>query len=163
MTNRHLFILGLLICCACLVGAAYLQYIEGLEPCPMCMVQRWAIIALTVWFIIALVHNRTSSSAQCVYGIGIILFSGLGGFTAARQVWLQHLPPEAQPACGPGFDYLLENFPLTEALHYIFAGDGNCAIVDWTFLGQSLATWSLVIFVFLVLLGAAVIIRSLKK
>ena len=157
--TRGIYFFCFLICVISLAASAYLQYVVGLEPCSMCIIQRWCIIALTVWLIIALVH-RTQRKGQIIYGFGVLLFSGLGAFTAARQVWLQHLPKELQPECGPGFNYLMENFPLTEALSYMFAGDGNCAVVDWTFLGQSLATWSLVLFIFFVVMGLIAVGRA---
>lgn len=160
-TQRLLFTVCLLICFAALGGAAYLQYSVGLKPCSMCIIQRWAIIGLTLWLILAICH-RPQPRGQIVYGFGIIILAALGGITAARQVWLQHLPPAEQPACGPGFDYLIENFPLTEALGYIFAGDGNCATIDWTFLGQSLAVWSLCTFIVFAIAGSWVALRAIR-
>ena len=127
----------------------------------MCIIQRWCIIALAVCLAIA-VFQRAQNWGVRVYGLCMIIFSGIGGFVAGRQVWLQHLPPEQQPECGPGFDYLVENFPLSEALTYIFSGDGNCAIVDWTLFGQSLATWSLMLFLFFGLMGCWVLLRRVK-
>jgi disulfide bond formation protein DsbB len=142
----------LLICLASLVGAAYLQYVAGLQPCSMCILQRWIFIGLTLVLIIAFLQNP-QHLGQRLYGVSIILLSTVGSIIAGRQVWLQHLPPEARPECGPGFDFLMQNFPMMEAFHYIFSGSGECAIIDWTFLGQSLAVWSLVLFIILILLG----------
>ena len=97
-----------------------------------------------------------------IYGIGMIFLASIGMLTAGRQVWLQHLPPELHPSCGPDLNFLLENFPLTDALSYVFAGDGECAVVDWTLLGQSLAMWSLIIFAVLVIAGFIVASRRVR-
>jgi disulfide bond formation protein DsbB len=162
MTSRSIFTFLLIFSIALLGSAAYLQYIEGLEPCPMCIMQRWALITLCVWSLIAICHNP-ASIGQRIYGFGVVLITGTGVAIAGRQVWLQHLPANEVPECGPGFDYLLENFPLKDVLSYVFSGSGECAVIDWTFLGQSLALWSLVAFIFLALVGIFIVLRPNKK
>lgn len=149
LTSKRLFILCLLICITSLASAAYLQYVIGLEPCPLCLLQRWMLIIITLWLCIALIHG----ASKIIYPIGLLVFSALGAMIAARQVWLQHLPTADQPACGPSLDFLLENFPVTEALSYVFTGSGECAVIDWTFLGQSIAMWSLLLFLGLFVAG----------
>ncbi|MEE8057919.1 MAG: disulfide bond formation protein B [Pseudomonadales bacterium] len=121
----------------------YTQYYEFLEPCPLCMTQRLFYILLGSLAFIALFHQR----GQKIYA-GLAGLSAIGGAaTAGRQVWLEHLPPEQVPACGPSLEYMLETFPLSETLRTLITGDGNCAEVVWTFLGFSMAEWSLLCFV----------------
>lgn len=151
-TSKRLFFVALLACIIALLGSAYFQYVEGLEPCPLCLLQRWVLIIITLFLFVSLLHRQYFKP----YAIIVMFFSTLGAMVAGRQVWLQHLPEAEQPLCGPGLSFLLENFPLTEALSYVFEGSGECAIVDWTFLGQSLAVWSLFIFIGLFLAGLSV-------
>ena len=131
------------LACAGLLGfALYLQYGQMLDPCPLCLVQRGFFTMVLVAFAAATVHNpgRTGRIAYALLG----LLSALGGAaTAGRQVWLQHLPPEQVPACGPDLYFMLENLPLARTLEKLFRGSGQCAVVDWTFLGLSIAEWSL--------------------
>jgi disulfide bond formation protein DsbB len=124
----------------------YLQHMQGLEPCPLCLVQRGFFYAVMALFAVAAVH-RPGRLGAAVYGVLITLFA-LGGFaTASRQVWLQHLPADKVPQCGPDLYFMLENFPLGQTLKKLIAGSGECAKVDWTFLGFSIAEWSLVCFI----------------
>jgi disulfide bond formation protein DsbB len=124
--------------CAALLGFGYyLQYVQGLNPCPLCLVQRGFFYAVMTTFIVAVIHP------QRAYAWIAALFA-LGGIaSASRQVWLQHLPPERVPACGPDLYFMLENFPLSRTLTTLIKGTGDCAVVDWTFLGLSIAEWSL--------------------
>lgn len=122
--------------------ALYTQYFEYLEPCPLCMTQRLFYILIGLFALLALVHRK----GQKIYAVlGVISAIGGAGF-AGRQVWLQHLPPELVPACGPSLEYMLETFPLSQTLKTMLSGDGNCAEVVWTFMGLSMGEWSLVCF-----------------
>lgn len=159
MTTRTLFFYCILFCITALCAAAYLQYVEHLEPCPLCIMQRWALIALLVWLVIAIIHHPMIIG-QRVYAAGAAFISAIGASIAARQVWLQHLPPAEVPECGPGMDFILNTLPLVEAFDYIFSGSGECATVDWTFLGQSLAMWSLLAFTVLFLLNCWLAVRN---
>ena len=133
--------LGALVCASLLGFGYYLQYVRGLEPCPLCLVQRFFFYAVLGTLLAASIHAPARTGAM-VYG-GIAAFFAAGGFAgAARQVWLQHLPPEKVPQCGPDLFYMLENFPLSRTLKTLVAGTGECAVVDWTFLGLSIAEWS---------------------
>jgi len=142
------FFVGALACALLLGFGYYLQYARGLEPCPLCLVQRGFFYAVGVVFIIAAFHNPARIVAV-VYATLAFLFAASGAATAARQVWLQHLPPDKVPQCGPDLFFMLENFPLAQALKKLVAGSGECAAVDWTFLGLSIAEWSLAWFVVL--------------
>ena len=134
--------LGALVCAALLGFAYYLQYGKGLEPCPLCLVQRGFFYGVMATLVVAAIHGRGAP----VYGAMAALFAAGGLATAARQVWLQHLPAERVPACGPDLAYMLDNFPLSRVLKTLFEGTGECAKVDWTFLGLSIAEWSLLWF-----------------
>jgi disulfide bond formation protein DsbB len=143
---RLAFGLGVLVCIALLAFAYYLQYVKGLEPCPLCMVQRGFFYAVLALFVLAAIHGPRRGGAL-VYAVLITLFA-LGGTAAAgRQVWLQHLPADKVPQCGPDLFFMLENFPLGRTLEKLFYGSGECAAVDWKFLGLSIAGWSLVWFI----------------
>jgi disulfide bond formation protein DsbB len=129
--------------CAALLGFGYyLQYVKGLDPCPLCLVQRGFFYAVAGTCVIAAIH-APQAWGRTVYGFVTALFAAGGFATAARQVWLQHLPPERVPQCGPDLYFMLENFPLSRMLKTLVQGTGECAVVDWTFLGFSIAEWSL--------------------
>jgi disulfide bond formation protein DsbB len=146
--SRRIFTLIAVTCAALLGFGYYLQYGAGLEPCPLCLLQRIAFFFVLLAGTAAAVHGPGKIGAR-VYGGLIAAGALIGGGIAARQVWLQHLPPEQVPECSPGLDYLLDAFPLAEALHMVFTGSGECAEVDWTFLSLSIAEWSLAWFVVL--------------
>lgn len=145
---RSIFGLLALICAALLGYGYYLQYVVGLEPCPLCIMQRLAFFAVFAVCLIAAIHGPARLGIR-IYAALSLLTAGIGGAIAGRQIWLQHLPPDQVPECGPGLDYMLEVFPLFEALRMILTGSGECAEVDWTFLGLSIAQWSLGWFVIL--------------
>ena len=141
MSLRLRAALGAAICAALLGFGYYLQYVEGLNPCPLCLVQRGFFYAVMAAFVVAALHPRR------IY-LWIAALLTLGGIAAAgRQVWLQHLPAEKVPACGPDLYFMLENFPLARTLSTLIKGTGECAVVDWKFLGLSIAGWALVWFV----------------
>ncbi|MDR0565060.1 MAG: disulfide bond formation protein B [Azoarcus sp.] len=142
--SLRLFFAALFVLCVgeLCFGVLYLQMTLGLEPCPMCIMQRCALLGIGFVALIGALHNR----AMRIYGAFILLIALAGGGVAVRQSWLQLNPP-AISECGPGLDYLMESFPLTELLPKLFRGAGDCSAVDWTFLGLSIANWGLVTFV----------------
>ncbi len=142
---RTLNALGFLACALLLAYAYYLQFIEGLEPCPLCMAQRIAVGALGLVLLLATVQNPAALGRR-VYAVLTLLCAAAGAALAGRQVWLQSLPADQVPACGPGLEYMLETFPLSEVILTMIQGTGDCAKVDWTFLGLSIAGWTLVWF-----------------
>ena len=146
LTTRTGFALGAAICAALLGYGYYLQYARGLEPCPLCLVQRGFFYAVMALFIVGAIHAPRRTGA-IVYGALITLFAPGGAATASRQVWLQHLPADKVPQCGPDLFFMLDNFPLTTTLQKLIQGSGECAAVDWKFLGLSIAGWALVWFV----------------
>jgi disulfide bond formation protein DsbB len=158
-TARSAFALGALICAVLLAYGYYLQYVQGLNPCPLCMVQRLFFYAVGIVCVIAAVHGPGRTGAA-VYATLMGLFALGGAAIASRQVWLQHLPPDKVPQCGPDLFFMLENFPLSQALKKLVQGSGECAAVDWTFLGLSIAEWSLAWFVALAVYAAWLALRS---
>lgn len=143
------------VACAAMMGyALYAQHVLGLIPCPLCVFQRMSLIALGIVLLIAAVHNPAAWGRR-IYAFLVILAAGTGAGVAGRHVWLQSLPPEQVPSCGPGFDYIMESFPLADALGVIFSGSGECAEVQWLFLGLSLPTWVLINFVLIGGFGVA--------
>src|SRR5580765_3474552 len=142
---RRVSLAAALICAALLSYGYYLQYVQGLEPCPLCLVQRLFFYAVMIIFLLAAVHAPGRMGAR-VYGGLVLLFAAGGAAVAGRQVWLQHLPPDRVPQCGPDLFFMVENFPLSRTLKTLLSGTGECAAVDWTFLRLSIAEWSLVCF-----------------
>lgn len=144
--------MGFLGCAALLAIGAYLQFIEEQEPCPLCISQRIAILLTGIVFLIAAVHNpgRTGVKAYSIFGA---LAALAGASISTRHVWLQHLPPEEVPECGPGLEYVFENFPLSETIKLMLSGTGDCAEVSWTLLGLSIPEWTLIAFLMLALLS----------
>ncbi len=131
---------------ATLLGVGYyLQFVTGLEPCPMCIVQRVCYIGVTVLALIATAHGP-GRIGQRVYSVMIGLPAIVGLGVAARQTWLQHLPADQVPECGPGLSFMLEMYAPFEVLKRTLRGTGDCAKVDWTFLSLSIAEWSAICF-----------------
>jgi disulfide bond formation protein DsbB len=140
---RRLLALVSLICLALLSFGLYLQHGLGLEPCPMCIVQRYLMVLMAM--VAAVGAFMTAGRVQM---IGLALTAALaaaGAFVAARQSWLQWFPPEVY-TCGRDFYGMIETFPLKRAIPMIFRGSGDCTKIDWTLLGLSIANWSFVAF-----------------
>jgi disulfide bond formation protein DsbB len=142
MSQRLLFAAPSLACAGLLSFGYYLQYFEGQDPCPLCMVQRGFFYLVLATFLVAAVHLPRRTGARIYCGAGFLAALG-GAGVAARHVWLQHLPPDKVPACGPDLLYMIENLPLSRTLEKIFMGSGQCAEASWRFLGLSIAEWSL--------------------
>ncbi len=142
---RLLYVLPALACAGLLAFGYYLQYFDNQDPCPLCLVQRGFYYGVIVVFATAALHapGRLGNWIYCTAG-AILALGGFG--TAARQVWLQHLPPDQVPACGPDLFFMMENFPLSRTLEKLFKGSGQCAEVNWRFLGLSIAEWSFACF-----------------
>jgi len=149
-----------LSCVGMLAFGLYLQHVVGLNPCPMCIVQRYALIGVAL---IALVGSRLRKpGAMAVFGVLLALKAGFGAFVAARQSWLQWYPPEIV-TCGRDFYGMVENFPINRAIPMIFKGSGDCTKVDWTFLGGSIANWSFVAFVVFALVGLTIAAQAWRS
>jgi len=156
---RRVLALVALACVAMLAFGLYLQHVVGLEPCPMCIVQRYALV------LVALVAGVAASfKGRGVHVTGsllAVLLAGFGAFVAARQSFLQWYPPETA-SCGRDFYGMIETFPLKRAIPMIFRGSGDCTKIDWTFLGGSIANWSFVCFVGLGLVLLVLAARQMR-
>ena len=148
MSTRIYFLAGFLAAAGALAFAYYLQYAQGLDPCPLCIFQRVAMAGVALFCLIGWIHGP-QSVAHRVYAALAGLSALAGAGIAARHVWLMHLPPDQVPACGPGLDYLIDIMPLTEVLTTVLRGDASCAEVKGAFLGISLPAWTGVYFVLL--------------
>ncbi len=131
-----------------LAYALFAQYVQGYEACPLCIFQRVAFLAVGVVLLIAGLHAPLGKSAR-VYGLLGFLAAAVGAAIAIRHVYIQNLPPDAVPACGPGLEYMFDAFPLLEAVRMVFTGSGECADINWAFLGLSMPAWALIWFVWL--------------
>lgn len=161
---RRLFVLGFAGCAFAMAFAAiYVQRYLGLEPCPLCVMQRVAMIATGAVFLVAALHAPAAPRGRWAYA-GLAATTALAGAgIAGRHVWLQSLPADQVPACGPTLEYLIDVLPFAEALMTVLRGDGNCAIVDAQWLGISLPGWTLVAFVGLFLYAVLVPIVARKE
>lgn len=140
-------------CLALIAYALVLQWVDGLEPCPLCIFQRVAFAVMAVFFLLgALLPGKWAA-----LGISLAALSGIG--LAWRHLWLQSLPPDQVPACGPGLDYMLNTFPLSEVLAMVLSGSGECAEIERV-LGFSIPLWTLIAFV---VMGAAGVFMNLSK
>ena len=158
--DRRLLNLAGFVVCAGLMGyALYAEHVLGLEPCPLCVFQRIAIIALGVVFLLAAIHNP-AGGGRFVYVV-LAALAGAGGIAVAgRHVWLQNLPEDKVPACGPDLGYMLDAFPFADVLQMVFTGSGECAEISWSFLGLSMPAWVLI---WAIALGALGIANNLRR
>lgn len=157
--NSRLIYLAMFLACAGLIGfALYLQHALGLEPCPMCILQRYAFIVVGVIALAAAIHNPALLGRR-IYGGLLVVMAATGGGIAIRHVYLEHYPPKIFD-CGADVGFMLESFPLTQALPMIFRGTGDCTKVAWKFLGLSIAEWSLICFAALIV--AAIVATAIK-
>ncbi|MFN3376537.1 MAG: disulfide bond formation protein B [Burkholderiaceae bacterium] len=146
-------------CVAMLAFGMYLQHVVGLDPCPMCIVQRYALIGVAVFA--ALGSLRNSRGWWMGWAMAGVAAAGFGAFVAARQSWLQWYPPEIV-TCGRDFYGMIENYPISRAVPMIFRGSGDCTKIDWTFLGGSIANWSFLAFVAFGLVMLVMLVRGLR-
>ncbi len=135
--------------CAALIGfALYQQHRYFMDPCPLCIFQRLGFMWIGAFALLAAIHNP-GRAGRWVYSILLLAGAAWGGAVAGRHLWLQNLPADQVPACGPGLNYMLDNFPLMEVLSSVLFGDGSCAEVHWRFLGLTMPGWTLVWFLLL--------------
>ncbi|MBU0747392.1 MAG: disulfide bond formation protein B [Gammaproteobacteria bacterium] len=156
---RRVLALISVACVAMLAFGMYLQHVVGLEPCPMCIVQRYALVGVAIFT--GLASARSQKGWWMTMAVLALLASGFGAFVAARQSWLQWYPPEIA-TCGRDFYGMIENYPISRAIPMIFRGSGDCAAIDWTFLGGSIANWSFLCFVGFAVVLLVLLVRGLK-
>ena len=157
--RRAAYFLGFLVCAALMAFALYLQYAMDLEPCPLCVFQRVAVIATGVVFLVAALHNPGRGGAA-FYALLTLIVAGVGAGLAAWQVWIQAQPKGSVAACGMGLDYMLDTLPLTDVISRVLKGSGECAEQGWVFLGLAIPSWTLVFFVAIIAAAFAVIRRD---
>ena len=156
---RISFFIAFLISCGLLGFAAYLQFALNLKPCVLCVMQRFCFIGVAIIFFLASIH-KTKSWGHKIYCLLAFIICGFGLYFGGRHMWLQHLPPSKVGSCGPGFNYLINNLPLSESIKILFLGSGDCGKVLWRFLGLSIAGWGLLWFIIFTLF---VIIQFFRK
>jgi len=160
MPSPRIFYSIIFAICASLLGfGLYLEHVVGLEPCPLCIFQRVAYIVIAVISLIGTIHNPQKLLERIYTGL-ILIASLCGAGIAGRQIWLQHLPEDKIPECGPGLEYMLDAFPFIDALRMVLSGSGECAEVQWTFLSFSIAEWSIVCFSALIIACLTMLIRQ---
>ncbi len=161
-STRSLFFIGFLFCAAMLAVAGYFQFLEHLEPCPLCILQRIFVLFIAVVLLLAVLHNPRGWGMK-VYALltGIIALGGAA--ISARHVWLQSLPEDQVPSCGPGLNFMLDNFPLNEAIDMVLRGSGECAEVLWTFMGLSIPAWTLIAFIVLAFMALSQLFHRTDK
>lgn len=159
---RTQFLAGFVACVALIGYAIYTQLYQGLEPCPLCIFQRIAFAALAVVFLLGGLHAPRTPGGRGFYGVLVLVASLVGIGIAGRHVWLQLLPKDAAPACGPPLSFLQETLGPFEVVRKVLTGTGNCGDVDWTFLGLSMPAWSLICFIALAVWGLQAAFRRRK-
>lgn len=159
-TARHTNLIIFFGCAGLILTALYMQHFMDMAPCALCITQRIFVIAVGLVALISALHNPKRLGLRLYASLGILL-AIIGGSFSGRHLWLQSLPEDQVPACGPSLDYLLEAFPLQEAFHLLLQGDGNCAETVWQFLGLTIPGWTLVVFVGLVLVNGWQVMRKL--
>jgi len=159
MSRRILNLAGFVACAGLMAYALYAQYELMLDPCPLCIFQRVAVIALGLVFLLAYIHHPFGWGSR-VYALLVLTAAGCGAFVAGRHVWLQNLPPDQVPSCGPGLGFMLEAFPALEVLQMVLTGSGECASVDWSLLGLSMPAWVLIA---IAALGVFGVLNNLRR
>jgi protein dithiol:quinone oxidoreductase len=151
LSTRQVFIALVLLAVVSMAFARfYLEQYLGLDACPLCMTQRVFVVLWGTIALVGAVHDPRGWGRR-VYAALCGLAAWGGAAVAARHVWLQHLPADQVPACGPSLDYMLESLPWRDTLSIVLAGDGNCAVIDWTLLGFSIPEQTLALFIVTIL------------
>jgi disulfide bond formation protein DsbB len=155
--SSRLVFLAIFLACAGLMGfGLYLQHVQNLEPCPLCIFQRYAFVLTGAIALLAAAHGP-GMLGRSIYGVLTVVVAGTGAAIAGRQIWLQHNPPAAFD-CGPDLSYMLDAFPLSQVLPKVFQGEGDCSTVVWRFLGLSIPEWALVWFALFIAAGVYIVL-----
>lgn len=157
--RRYGYLLGFAVCAALMAYALYVQYVQLLEPCPLCMLQRVGFIGSGAVMLVAALHNPARRGAV-VYALLNALAAGAGAAVAIRHLWIQSLPPEQVPLCGPGLSYMLDTMPLADVMQKVLHGSGECADASWQFLGLTMPGWTLLFFIGLIAWGFLLIVKE---
>lgn len=159
---RRWGLLGLAFCALMMAVALGLEHLVGLEPCPLCVFQRVAVIAAALVFAVAALHNPAGRGAALGYALLGLLAVAAGIGLAARHLWLQSLPADEVPSCGPPLDYMLEMLPLQQVISQVLTASGECADIALRFLGLTLPAWTLVGFAVLALAPLGMLLRLIR-
>ena len=159
---RTMFGVALLGCAVIMSGALYMQYGLGLEPCPLCYVQRLEVMLYGFICLVAFLHNPDQKGRK-VYAALMLVVAVTGIATAGRQIWLQHLPKDQLPACLPSLDFMLEAFPLQDVIVKMLTGSSECAEIGWTFLGLNIAEMSMLGFIAMLLWSLILLLRRFAR
>jgi disulfide bond formation protein DsbB len=158
-SRRSINFVGFLICAGLIAYALYAQFELGLDPCPLCIFQRVGIVALGVVFLIASLHNPRGWGRRA-YATLIAIAAVATVAVAARQLYIQHLPPGAIPSCGAPLSMMLKFMPLTAVIRKVLTGSGECSVINWRFLGLAMPAWVLIWAAFL---GATGVIANARR
>jgi disulfide bond formation protein DsbB len=156
---RTQFATGAFVCIALLAYAYYEQFAMGVEPCPMCIFQRIAFIVMALLFAAGAIHGPARTGRR-VYAILVLVAAAIGAGIAVRHIQVQHLPPDPFAGCAPGWNYMVNNFPIGKTLKLAFTGSADCSQVNWSFLGLSMPGWTLICYV---LLGLGALWSGLRR
>jgi disulfide bond formation protein DsbB len=148
-------LVGFIVCALLMAYALYAQYVMHLEPCPLCIFQRIAVMAVGVVFLLAALQNPKLTGAR-IYGVLIFIAALAGMAVSARHIWIQAQPPGTVAACGASLDYLIQIMSVTEVIGKVFAGSGECARIEWRLLGLSMPWWVLFALIALLIWAAIV-------
>ena len=164
LQNRRLAnAFGFAACVGLLAYALFAEKILGYDPCPLCMFQRVGVAILAVVFLIAAWHAPQAPGASRCYALLIVLAAAFPAYVAGRHVYIQSLPPGSVPSCGATLDYMLEVFPLLEVVKKVLTGGGECAQIDWRFLGLSMPWWVLISMLTLLIYGVVINSRAKRR
>ena len=156
MNSRWLFAAIALGCASLLGYGFYLQYVEFLDPCPLCMVQRVCFAAVGVVALLGFIHGGIPR----FYASLVALFALVGAAVAGRQIWLQHTPGAEMLECGAGLGTMLNTLPFFEVVSTVLRGTGDCATVQWTFLGLSIPEWAIICFIAMFFACVTVVLKK---
>ncbi|PWV78199.1 disulfide bond formation protein B [Halomonas sp. A11-A] len=163
LSVRQWSLAGLAFCVLMMTVALGLEHLGGLEPCPLCIFQRVAVLSAAAVFAIAAIHNPTGRVGAGIYGaLGLAAVAG-GIGVAWRHLWLQSLPPDQVPSCGPGLDYMMELLPWRDVVAMVLSGSGECAEIDFLLLGISLPGWTLIGFLVLALAPLGLLLSAFRE
>ncbi len=148
LSSRGFNLFMAFVCYQLLITAFYFQYVDGMDPCPLCIFQRVAVFALGLWFLLHGIHKPlTGSRWNVLYNSGGLLATIVGGGISARHAYLQSLPADEVPACGPSLEFLSDMLPFTELLNVVLKGSGECAAVSWRMMGLTMPLWLMFFFI----------------
>ena len=150
LSGRQKYFLGFLFCSVLMGYALFAQYFLNLEPCPLCIFQRVSVIAMGMIFLACSLFEPKSNLAKFVSSTLFVISGAFGVGVASRHVWLQNLPSDQVPGCGPGLDFMMSTFPINEVFEMVFNGSGECANIDWSFLSLTMPAWVIICSLFII-------------